>query len=272
MQQYLNPILYVVVLLCLNSCVWETKRVGNESVIIKRCNQTAFSEGKLKSKIHYINDTVMHGIAKYYYCPSEVLKDEMEFNHGVKEGWHKHYRKDGTLKSKAHFKNGLPDGDTYWYYPDGTLKEHTQSVKGQQFGLAEWYYPNGQLELLNNVDFWGDAMYIIRYDEQGNKIQEDGVVFSPYYWYVPHRDSMPVNGETFIQIAVAEPPETKTTIRMGELGKELKQLTVNDYIITYQDTFKTTGKHTLVTIGEIHDMQGNLIRRDSITTEITVIE
>ena len=268
MQQYINYILYAIVLLCLSNCVTETKRVDNRSIIIDRDGP----EGHIKSEIPYINDTIIDGTAKYYYYPTDIVKDEIEFNNGVKEGWHKHYKEDGTLESKVQFSNDVQDGETYWYYPDSKIKEHTHWVMGKQYGSAKYYYPNSKLKTYNAIDFYDNTLYVLRYDEQGNKVQDDGVVFSPEYGYVPHRDSMPINGETFIQIAVAEPPDTKTTIRMGELGKELKELEIKRYTATYQDTFTTVGKHTLVTVGKIYDLEGNLIKRDSVTTEITVIE
>ncbi|MCC5916979.1 MAG: hypothetical protein JJU02_06590 [Cryomorphaceae bacterium] len=214
----------------------------------------------------------MHGTAKYYYSQSDIIKDEIEFNQGIKEGWHKHYREDGLLESKIHFRNNLQDGDTYWYYPNGNIKEYSYWVNGKQFGLAKWFYENGQLDLLNINDFSGDAIYLIKKDKNGNTSKEVGVVFSPNFKYIPQRDSMPIHGESFIQIAVSEPPETKTTIQMGELGKELKQLKVINYLTTYHINFPDIGKYTLVIIGEIHDLQGNLIKKDSIATEINVVK
>jgi antitoxin component YwqK of YwqJK toxin-antitoxin module len=203
-----------------------------------------FPDGGIDSEVPYklVNgDTIIHGLAKLYY-PNGKVKVEVFYKNGKKEGIQKGYYDSGSLEYIGKNKNGVHDCVWIYYHLNGNLKEYANWVEGKQFGLAKWYNESGQIRTMNIIDFWGEVIYVISYDELGKKTQEDGVVFSPYYWYVPHRDSMPKDGKTFIQIAVSELPETKTTILMGEIGKKLKQLSVKDYIVTYQDTFTKVGK------------------------------
>lgn len=267
----------VILFLFLNAC--ERKRIGNDSFVV-----TKDGDGNLQSEINYINDTIMHGLAKYYYHPNpkNVLKDEIEFSHGVRAGWYKHYRKDGTLESKTYFKNNLPDGENYWYYENGKPKEETFWIKGKQYGAGKWYYKSGKLETFNVTDFYNSILYVIQYDEQGNKTKEDGVVFSLKFVAVYTSDStqtpivddgVKANKEIAIKTTVAQPPQTKTTIRMGELNKNnMMELPIKNYTATYKQTFAEAGKHTLVTVGEIKDLQGNLVKQDSTAVVINVIE
>jgi hypothetical protein len=255
------------------------KQVGIDSFVV-----TKDGDGNLQSEIHYINDTVMHGLAKYYYYPNpkNVLKDEIEFKNGVKEGWHRHYRKDGTLESKIQWKNNLEDGENYWYYENGILEQKTYRICGKQYGDAYYYYPNGKLKLYNCLNFWGENIYALKFDEQANKIKEEGVVFSPEFVAVYTSDSTqtPIvdNGvkaskEIVIKTTVAQPPQTKTIIKMGELNKgNMMELPIENYTATYKQIFTEAGKHILVIVGEIKDLKNNLIKRDSIAVKLNVIK
>ncbi len=273
-----EKIIVCSLLLCLGAC--EYKRSDNKSFKV-----TKDGDGNLQSEINYINDTIMQGVAKYYYYPkpANVLKDEIDYNMGIKDGWQKHYRENGTLESNVHYKNGLADGLDYRYYEDGTkIKSENHWLKGKQYGVGKWYYKNGQLETFNVSDFYNNVLYVIQYDEQGNKTKEDGVVFSPKFtaFYTSASDStqtpirdntVKANKEITTQITVAQPPQTKTTIRMGELNKRnMVELPIEVYTATYTQTYPKSGKYTLVTIGEIKDLKGNILKRDSITTAIVV--
>jgi len=253
------------------------KRVDNESFVV-----TKDGDGNLQSEINYLNDKVMHGLAKYYYSiPENVLKDEIEFSKGIKDGWHKHYRHDGTLESKIHWKNNLEDGENFWYYSSGVLEQKSFSIKGRQYGSGYFYYANGKTRLYNCFDSWGENMYVLKYDEQGNKIKEEGMVFSPQFVALYLNDSMqtPISFHTIkagkeiaIKTTVAQPPHTNTIIRMGEMNKSMSELPIVNYTATLKQSFTKTGKHTLVTVGEMKDLKGNIVKQDTIYTEITVIE
>jgi antitoxin component YwqK of YwqJK toxin-antitoxin module len=268
-------VLMLILFLSLNSC--------KQHIDIESLKVTKDENGNLQSEIHYINDTLMNGLAKYYYSPNpkNVLKDEINFIKGKKDGWYKHYRKDGTLESKTYFKNNTPDGENYWYYEDGIPKEETFWKKGKQYGAGKWYYKSGKLETFNVTDFYDRVIYVIQYDEQGNKIKEEGVTFSPKFVAEYTNDSIgspimenfvKVGKEVSIKITVAEPPQTKTIIKMGELNKNnMKKLPIDNYnTAIYKTTFNESGTHTLITIGEIKDLNGSLIKRDSTAINIIV--
>ncbi len=266
-----------VVLFCLNSC--EHKRIGKDSLVV-----TKDGNGNLQSEINYINDSIRHGLAKYYYYPNpkNVLKDEIEFNTGLKEGWHKHYREDGTIESKIHFKKNLPDGENYWYYENGQIKSESFWVNNKQYGNTKLYYMNGKIKHYYASDFFDNTLYVIKWDSLGSKITEEGVAFSPKFIVIYASDStqtsivdntIKVGKEVIVKITVAQPPQTKTIIRMGELNKgNMIELPTKDYTAIYKDTFSEVGKHTLVTVGKITDLKGDVLKQDSTAIILNVIE
>jgi hypothetical protein len=276
MNVIFRSIVYASAILCLNAC--EHKRVGIDSFVV-----TKDGNGNIQSEINYINDTIMHGLVKYYYSPSpkNVLKDEINFNNGKKDGWHKHYRKDGTLESKIHWKKGLQDGETFWYFTDGKkIESESFWVNNKQYGDAKLFYLNDQLERYYSLDYFDNTLYIIKWDSLGNKIKEEGVVFSPKFVIVYTSDSLQtplINNEIIsgkevaIKITSAQPPQTKTFIRMGEVNNMI-ELPIKYFTAIYKKTFTKPGKYTLVTVGQIKDMQGNVVKQDSILTDITVLE
>lgn len=257
----------------------ESRRLDDNSLKV-----TKDGNGFLQSEIHYINDTVMHGLAKYYYYPNpkNVLKDEIEFNHGIKEGWYKHYRKAGTMESKTFFKNNIPDGENYWYYENGKIQSESFWSNNKQYGNTVLYYINGQMKHYYASDFFDNTLYVIKWDSLGNKIKEEGMVFSPKFLIAYNNDSpqspildniLKVDKEIIIKITVAQPPKTKTIIRMGELNNDrMVEMPIKNYTVNYRQTFTEIGKHTLVTVGEIKDLRGNLLKHDSILVKFNVIE
>lgn len=240
---------------------------GNHKVVVKDEN------GNLKHEISYLNDTLKHGRAKYYYYPTNIPKCEMNFNYGKKEGWQKYFREDGTLKSKTHFRENIQDGLTYWYFEDGkTVKEKSNWKKGKPYGDAFYYYRNGSLETFNSDDAFGDTFFVIKWDSLGNKIYEDGMVFSPQFLSNLSASKIKTNEPLILRITVANPPNTKSRIFMEIKGKTLQELDVIDNTAIFNTSFTSPGLYNLITVGELKDLQGKLINRDSITTEIEIID
>jgi hypothetical protein len=59
---------------------------------------------------------------------------------------------------------------------------------------------------------------------------------------------------------------------MGELNKKnIKELPIEKYTVTYKHFFTDVGKHIFVIVGEIKDFNNNLVKYDSTTTTLNVI-
>lgn len=270
-----NALFVSISFVYLSACVYKTADEVNLVV-------TTDGNGNLQSEIPYTNHGTIHGLAKYYYYPDpkNVLKDEIEIENGRKQGWHKHYRRDGTLESKIYFKNNLPDGENYWYYENGQLSSESFWTKNKQYGNAIFYYMNGKFKHYYSSDYFGNTLYVIKWDSIGNKIREEGVVFSPKFLIVYSSDTteshieeseIQVGKEIIIKVTVAQPPQTQTIVRMGELDAyKMTKLPVKNYTATYRRTFTKSGKYTIMTAGEILDEQNNVLRRDSTAVVLNV--
>ncbi len=236
------------------------------------------SNGKVESICNFINDTIEIGTSRYYYENGNI-KDSIEYNKGKKEGWQKSYYKNGTIESKIYFKNDLVDGKSYRYHENGKLKAETFWIRDKQYGDGYFYYSNGTLKLYNCLESFGENIYAVKYDSLGNKTKEEGIVFSPNFLLLYTSDTIQVpvfkntikkNKEIVIKFTIAQPPQTKTTIKMGELNKNLIDLPIEVYTATYTQSYAKPGTYTLLTVGEIKDLKGNILKRDSIITAIVV--
>lgn len=269
--------IYILIIFTLGYISCKRGRADNKSFVVEKDGN-----GNLISEINYLNDTIIHGIAKYYYnpTPANILEEEIEYSHGIMEGLYKHYRKNGTLESKTEFKNNLTDGQNYWYYENGKPRNESFWEKGKQYGDAKWYYNNGQLRSYIALDYFGKCFYSILWDSTGNKTKEEGEVFSKNFVAIYSIDTSqtPIienavmkNKETITRITVAQPPQTKTTIRMGELNKKnMINLKIKKFTANYVSLFSESGKYNLVTVGEMKDLKGNILKYDSIVTRIVV--
>jgi hypothetical protein len=262
-----NIILFILLEFFLIGCTHN--RIDKRSYVI-----TKDAYGNVKSEINYINDTLMDGVAKYYYR-NKKLKDEIYFTNGLKNGLHKHYTEEGRLESIIGFKEGLQEGYTYWYYPNGKIESKSFWLKGKIFGDAYYYYKTGILESYRSFDFQMHNRYLIKYDSSGLKIKEDGNILGQFL-LDGNFDSVRVNKPFVARISVALPPDHTVNVYIGMLIKnkltDSVSLPIQNNIATYKQTFTEKGRLTLATIGELKDINGNIVKLDTIYSKINVTE
>lgn len=257
-----------------SSC--KNKRIDNKSFVVVRDK-----DNNIISEVNYVNDSILHGLAKYYYIsPINTLKEEIEYSFGMMDGIYKFYRKDGTLESKTTFKRNLANGESCWFYENRKLKSKSFWINGKQYGGTELYDINGKVKLYYTVDYFGEKFFSIDYDSIGNKLGEKGKTFSENFvvFYESDTNQTPVsenfvlkNKKTLTKITVAQPPNTRTVIKMGELNKnKLIQLEINNNTVYYPSLYNYSGKVAIVTVGELRDLKGNLLKYDSVVNNIIV--
>jgi antitoxin component YwqK of YwqJK toxin-antitoxin module len=258
---------FLPLLTILFSCT--QKRVDNKSYII-----TKDGLGNIQSEINYINDTIVNGTAKYYYKNGK-LNDEINYVNGLKNGIHKHYSEDGVLESVINFKNGLQDGYAYWYFKNGKVESKSFWLKGKSFGDAYYYYSSGLLESYRSFDFQEHNRYLIKYDSNGLKIKEEGTVLGQLLLDADF-NAVPLNKSVTLRISVATPPNTNTKVLLNEMKRDMlmnaKELIIKNSEAVYNLSFNEKGKYKFVTVGQIKDLKGNVVKQDTIYTDINVTE
>lgn len=257
-------ILMVLIVLACSMC---RQRVDNKSFVT-----TSDGNGNIESEIHYIDDTIKHGTAKYYYTDGK-LKGEINYKNGLMDGWYTGYRPDGTLLTKQHYKNGKQDGETYWYDNNGKLEQESNWLNGKNFGDAYFYYPTGILESFRSYDFEGHVRYMIKYDSSGVKTREEGNILGQFLSDTRF-NNIPLGKTITAKISVANPPKSTVKVYLSGVFKDTvvhkMEMPVQDNMVLYEAKFKTPGKHTVVTVGELRNNETGLVKRDSIVTDFFV--
>jgi hypothetical protein len=113
------------------------------AITFQSCNtsQTDSSE-KDKQAIKQADDNYT-GVKKYY--EGNILKKEVSFKNGIKEGLNKNYYDDGRLKRTIWYENNLKEDTAKWYYTDGSVYRATPYKNDKIQGIQIKYHRNGKV-------------------------------------------------------------------------------------------------------------------------------
>jgi hypothetical protein len=235
-----------------------------------------YPNGNVKEEAYYLNDSIKHGLHKGYY-PDGKLKAEINFVQNKMSGPARYYFPDGQLKSEVHYVDDLLDGEAKWYHSNGQLEIQSFRVKGKEYGSTYFYNAQGKLEAYHCVDFNDDTIYILKFDETGNVIKEEGVVFSPAIKVLPEDPSaLKVDKPVKLLITAAQPPGYSTNIWTRDFidgkVKSREQHPIENSTVTVEEVFSYAGEQGIVVIGELRNQQNGLVARDSIIKVVHIYE
>jgi hypothetical protein len=189
----------------------------------------------------------------------------------------RYYFQNGQLDSDLNYTDDLLEGEQKWYHENGKLNLHAFYVRGREYGSLTSYNDQGGLQHYNCIDFYNGTVYVLKFDSLGNKIKEEGVVFSPNIKSEPKDTSQwKVNIPMQFEITVAEPPGYKANLwtRYMLAGKvtNRKLHSIENSTAVEKNSFSQPGKYNLIIIGELRDKSGAMIRRDSVVRYFTIID
>lgn len=231
-----------------------------------------YKSGELRSEIYYLGDTMRHGSGKFYY-KSGVLRDEIEYVHGVANGTYKHYYEDGKIKAITNVKDGVVSGEDVRFYQNGKKLGKLFFVNKKPYGSGYFYYENGRIATYQCEDFTGEFIYIKKWDEEGNLVKEEGLVFSPNFQITPAND-VHVGDTIKIEITAAEPPATKTNLYLSEtVGSRhfREEGLIMNSTVTFKRVFDMSQDYSFSIVGVIRDSaSNNVILKDSVMNVINI--
>lgn len=229
-----------------------------------------YADGGIDSVVPRRNDTI-HGIIKRFYRNGKV-KEERPYIMGYLEGVRRGYYENGEIEYEISYKNNNLHGLSAHYTEDGMIELELNFLNGREFGSAKGFYENGKIEKYNCFDFDSHNRYLIKYDSTGEITREEGSVLGQLLLDSEFTfDSIPLNTEVTMIISVATPPNRNVTVfvRVGE-DRNLVILKINENMAYFKNIFKKKGNYKVISIGKMTDLQGNLIKCDSIETDIEV--
>jgi hypothetical protein len=236
-----------------------------------------------KSVIEVNDNMKANGAYKEYYTNGS-LKRNASYINGQKDGWEIQYDSTGKMRSKVHFSQNKQNGEALWYSEvDGSLASSSFWINDRQYGEAFRYYPNGSIKKYYVKDFKGDVFYISDYDNQGNILKEDGLVFSPSIFISEAdnwadksyllKDTIHFSPYNKIGITVATPPGRKSRILIsvkddsGYSNTEEIKIATNTALTN--KIYLKRGKYVLSFRGEMLK-EGKLIKFDTLVRRVIV--
>lgn len=259
----------LVILVCSSLCSCVKNRIGRDSLVT-----TSDGYGNIESKIRYINDSIKHGEAEYFYKNGK-LKDRIMYKNNVKDGQHLHYFSNGQIQSKMFFKKGIQEGKTYWYYPNGKLEQESNWRNGKTFGNALYYYPTGNFQAYRCFDFQGNIRYVAEFDTLGNTLVDEGIIVGQLF-LKQNYDSIKINQKIEAEISVASPPNKEVKVMVYEYNDTGNLLSkyegaVKDNLMEFHTSYKSIGRYKVVVKGEMRSGDSNVIKSDSIIALFNVV-
>ncbi|MBX2960167.1 MAG: hypothetical protein KF732_09445 [Flavobacteriales bacterium] len=252
----------MVVALIFFSCTDNVNEEKNlERIEIKKYHPN----GQLSLKGFYIGDSTNYDGNLTTYFEDGTIANEYVFKNGLQEGLQKYYYETGILEGIREYKNGIIYGTVEDYFTNGNKKSTGFSQNGKLYGRVNYYYESGKIKSYGCVDVLEKTFYLIKWNEEGKKIQETGRVFSTNYEYLPVENNKTSSG-IILKVAVAEPPERKTIIMMNELNQPLKGVEIKDYSVN----FKTEIGRRVVIKGIIKDLNDSILMEDIDTITVKI--
>jgi hypothetical protein len=268
----INSSIVVLFSLFCFSCEYSTEQLNNDTHFVRK---EFYSNGKIKTEATYVTDSIIDGSYKMYFINGNV-ESESTYKNGKKEGVTKDYYPSGKLKSSTEFHDGKADGNAIWYYENGVIESKYLWVKGLSFGDGFYYRKDGTLEQYQLSDFEGNTRFIIKYDGKENPIKFDGRLLAQFQLDVDF-DSVLIGKKIEGELCIGTPPNFNVKVYLNELDVNNKiiqtlELPIKQNIAKYNKVFKTVGKYKFMSIGEMRNSKNELIRSDTIYTDIAVID
>lgn len=143
--------------------------------------------------------------------------------------------------------------------------------------VNKWLFENGQFKLINFMSN-GYPYYAIKFDSLGQKISENGYVFSGDLIHNQPLDSISINSDFEIKIKAVSFRGYSTRIEIALFDSKnnvvdiIDSLPINNYLASFNWKFKDSIVHKIGIAGELKNSTTMaVIKRDTIYRTIKVI-
>ncbi|HEX2920298.1 MAG TPA: hypothetical protein VHO50_03940 [Bacteroidales bacterium] len=117
-----------------------------------------------------VADTGFTGITKY--SDGAMIRSEVTFKNGVKNGLTKTYYQSGKLQRTFWFVDGLRQDSSCWYYEEGQLFRTTRYINDTIHGIQKQYYRTGELKAEMEYQKGYRTLYFKEYLKNGKLVKD----------------------------------------------------------------------------------------------------
>lgn len=248
---FVSVFLIIFILLsCKNNKNTETYEIIKET----------FNNGKVKSRLVIINEKVSKKISIDYY-PNGKIKDSVVFVDGKMNGLRYHYDTSNNFYTLQEYKNGKLNGLDKAVYNDGNIKYIGERRKGKQVNEWKFYYKNGLISSYECFNLHSERYYLRSYDTLGNIKKSMGTILA---YITMNEQYAKVNEDFNYKLRVAKPPNSKISLKLGELNRDsdvtsLKSIGIDSSIVELSEEFERKGKHKKILYWRVKDTVNEVV-------------
>lgn len=227
------------------------------------------SSGK---EVFSFSDTTWRDGKAEVYDEHGRLTDRIEFNQGIRHGWHVHYREDGTVDYRNKYHQGQLGGTSFAYYPNGDVEVRGYWLDGKQFGQTVWFTKDGTDSLRGYYDFDGEGFCSATYlKSRPEQPVIDGLAVSPAYWDYPDLDSLTLGDTCSVQLAIATFPGMRTEVKCYLDNTFIPLASIDSSMATVLVSPQQVGRYQLRVEGSIRNEVGTVQVSNQFKAKVLVV-
>jgi hypothetical protein len=196
----------------------------------------------------------------------------------VKENTIQEFYDDGRLKTEYTINDdSLKHGIFKMFYNNGIKKEELAYSNGYLFGEQFFYNEEGDITKYSVVDGFDDVIYVLKFDDKGDVIKEDGMVVSPNVYCPNCKEGTVTLLDTVLFNGMVSIPPSKTIIvklKVIEPNGQIKIDVIKVYknnVIAFQEIFQELGSYQFEIVGTLLSANGDIYKIDTVRKQVEVI-
>ncbi len=205
---------------------------------------------KKKKIILLVIATIFIGfIVAYFHTKDEKVYTLKHYDHQTKEtsffnykientdtiihGKFVKYNEKGVKISDGNFANNHIYGKFISYFENGNIKAEHFKINKELNSESIWNYSNGKIERYILNDEFGNAVFIIRYDEQSNVKNYEGLALIETFQYkIKFKDKFELNIDQYLKVGdtlrheylLANIPKSERAFKIELIDSENKKI------------------------------------------------
>ncbi|MEZ5083599.1 MAG: hypothetical protein R2750_09130 [Bacteroidales bacterium] len=208
-----------------NSNAHKEYRNDNNQLVIEEW----FNDNQLKSRIVYFNEEKTD-YSILQYDKNGNIKDSTIYVNNLPQGTRKIYDTSNDLLHIETYQNGILHGPHKAIYSSGVASFVGYQLNGNKVGEWKFFYPEGNPITYEFYDSTGRLNYFLKYEKDGHHLQSEGSGI------IHVSDIMEDNGNFFIDVLAAIPPNCSSILNVLLLQEGEEQILFDDEITSIRNT------------------------------------
>lgn len=149
------------------------------------------------------------------------------------------------------------------FFSNGKLRSYIELYQDSMVGNSYWFYEDGGIRHYNFTNEYYDVCYVMKWDEKGNIVKDDGLTVSPNI-SVPDGNKLRVHDTLNAWTLIPTPPYTHSRIYAGLMDMrgnviDSQEVSIVRYFAKYKTLIPTDDSLLIFFRGIMYTEQGKII-------------